>query len=103
MFNTKAKFYSGAEEAVPDFSTQQLLSTSDYATNNSFLTWMIGGLNFQVVHHLFPTVNHLHYPALQKILVQVVNQYPSLQYNHSPTFLSALRDHFVFLKQVVQS
>ena len=100
--NTKAKFYSGTEENPPDFATQQLLSTTNYATNNPVLTWMLGGLNFQVIHHLFPTVNHRHYPAIQKILTEVVQQYPSLQYNQFPTLLSAIKNHFVFLKQITR-
>ena len=47
-----------------DFFTHQLATTVDFATKNRWLTWYLGGLNFQIEHHLFPKINHLHYPAI---------------------------------------
>lgn len=98
--NTKTTFYSKDSDLRSDFSTHQLQSTVDFATQNRIFTWLVGGLNYQVVHHLFPAVAHKHYPAIQKILAKVIEDYPTLVYHHSPTFCSALKDHFRFLKKV---
>lgn len=46
----------------------QLATTVDFAPDSAFLTWYLGGLNFQVEHHLFPRISHVHYPALSKIV-----------------------------------
>lgn len=46
----------------------QLATTVDFAPESRFLTWYLGGLNFQVEHHLFPRISHVHYPAISKIV-----------------------------------
>ena len=44
------------DQAMPtDWATHQLRATVDFARSNRLLTWYLGGLNFQAVHHLFPT------------------------------------------------
>src|SRR5690606_27088069 len=51
-----------------EWMIHQLQSTANFSTKNPILTWLLGGLNFQVEHHLFPKVSHIHYPALNKIV-----------------------------------
>lgn len=58
-----------------DWATHQLKTTTNFSTNNKLLTWLVGGLNFQVEHHLFPKVSHIHYPAISKIIKEVCNEY----------------------------
>jgi linoleoyl-CoA desaturase len=98
--NTKTTFYPEKADSKLNFSIQQLQSTADFATKNRLFTWLVGGLNFQVIHHLFPAVCHQHYPAIQKILLEVMEDYPTLIYHQSSTFYAALKDHFRFLKMV---
>src|SRR5581483_10474042 len=50
------------------FFEHQIATTADFATENPLVTWYVGGLNFQVEHHLFPKVSHRHYPALARIV-----------------------------------
>ena len=100
--NTKTCFYPNKVEAPNNFAIRQLDTTVDYGINNPFLTWIVGGLNFQVIHHLFPTVNHRHFPAIQRLLVKCLEQHPEIAYHHFPSFRAAIKDHLLFLKQVAR-
>ena len=50
-----------------DFAIHQLLNTSDYAPKSKILSWFVGGLNYQVEHHLFPNICHVHYKKISRI------------------------------------
>src|SRR6185312_12967603 len=53
-------------QRMPEWTAHQLATTVDFAPRSAAVTWFVGGLNFQVVHHLFPKVSHVHYPALSR-------------------------------------
>jgi linoleoyl-CoA desaturase len=76
----------------------QLATTSDFARNNAFVTWYCGGLNFQVVHHLFPQVCSIHYPALSRILEKVTKEF-GITYHYYETFFEAVYSHYKVLKR----
>ena len=96
-----------AEFPLPDdkgnlenhWAIHQLKTTNNFATNNPVLTWLVGGLNFQVEHHLFPNICHVHYPKISGIVKQTAEEF-SLPYKQSPTFLSALWSHEKMLWQL---
>lgn len=81
------------------WAVHQLLNTANFAPNNKILSWYIGGLNFQIEHHLFPHICHVHYPKLSKIVAQVAAEH-NVPYNVQPTFRRALRQHALMLKQL---
>ena len=76
----------------------QMLTTADFATHNRLLSWYVGGLNFQVEHHLFPKICSVHYPALNPILVEVAAKH-GVPYYSNPTLWSAIRSHYETLKE----
>ena len=76
----------------------QVQETTDFAVNSKLAAWFLGGLNFQVVHHLFPKVSHVHYPALSKIVARVCKKY-NITYNQM-TFWGALKSHFKTLDRL---
>lgn len=80
-----------------EWAVHQLRTTVDFATNSRFLTWALGGLNFQAEHHLFPRVSHVHYPQLHQLLQQPLQQlgYPLRSY---PTLWAALAGHYRHLR-----
>ncbi len=84
-----------------DWASHQLKTTVDFAPRNKFLSWYMGGLNFQVVHHLFPKVCHLHYPALAK-LVEATARENGLVYLVQPKLKGALHAHYAWLKTMGQ-
>jgi linoleoyl-CoA desaturase len=82
-----------------DWAIHQLNTTADFAPDNKLLSWYIGGLNFQVEHHLFHKISHVHYPEIAKIVKQTAKEYgiPHLENN---TLLSAIKSHITYLKQL---
>ena len=75
-----------------EFYLHQLATTLNFAPKNKWLTWYLGGLNYQVEHHLFPTVPHVHYPAIAEI-VETVCQERGAPYYSVSTFREALGSH----------
>ena len=81
------------------WAIHQLKTTANFAEKSRFTAWFIGGLNFQIEHHLFPTVCHVHYKKISKIVRQTAEEY-NLPYKSHPTFLDALRSHFGHLNRL---
>lgn len=75
-----------------NWAIHQLLTTSDFAPKSKLLSWYVGGLNFQVEHHLFPNISHVHYKKLSSMVQQTARKY-KLPYYVEKTFGQALRSH----------
>ena len=84
-----------------DWATHQIRTTSNFSTKSKTLTWLLGGLNFQVEHHLFPKISHIHYPKLNEIVKKTCEDF-NVKYNEIPTFFEAVRSHFMHLKMIGQ-
>lgn len=80
-----------------DFMVHQLRTTANFATRSKVLSWWLGGLNFQVEHHLFPTISHVHYPAISTIVKQVCAEF-KMPYNEHRYFVGALWSHMKHLR-----
>jgi linoleoyl-CoA desaturase len=86
------------ENKMPDeFAAHQILTTANFATKSRVVSWLVGGLNFQIEHHLFPKVSHVHYPAISKIVKEACADF-KLHYIEYPTVLSAIKAHFKFVR-----
>ncbi len=91
------------EPSLPDnivddeWAIAQVKTTVDFAPENQFLNWYLGGLNYQVVHHLFPQTCHIHYPKIAPILAEVCEEY-GVQYNVYPTFTKAIAANYRWLR-----
>lgn len=79
-------------ELETNFIEHQLRTTMNFAPDNKFLTYVVGGLNFQVEHHLFPHISHVHYPKIAPIVEATVKKF-GLPYNSERTFSKALLSH----------
>jgi linoleoyl-CoA desaturase len=77
----------GAQQV--EWAEHQVDTTIDFARGNALLTWYLGGLNYQVEHHLFPRICHLHYPALARIVEETCREH-GVHYRSQPTFGAAL-------------
>src|SRR5678816_2343555 len=58
-----------------EWAIHQVKTTANFATNNRLVSWLVGGLNFQIEHHLFPKISHIHYPAISRIIKQVCEEH----------------------------
>lgn len=75
----------------------QMVTTSNYSLNNRFLSWLVGGLNYQVEHHLFPNICHVHYRKLYPIVQQTAKEF-GVPYLYKKSFGAALVSHYHMLK-----
>jgi len=58
------------EDYQADFVTAQFESTRNAVTTNPFSEWLWGGMQYQLEHHLFPSMPRSKYPALREILIK---------------------------------
>ena len=81
------------------WAVHQVETTVDFARNSRTLCWLLGGLNFQIVHHLFPKICHIHYPALSKIVEETCLEY-GVKYQVHPSFWAGVVSHYRWLKRM---
>ena len=81
-----------------EWAIYQVKATADFATSNKVISWFLGGLNFQVEHHLFPKISHVHYQGLNKILRQTCRQH-HVAYNEFATIQKAIASHYRMMKE----
>lgn len=85
-----------------EWAVHQIQTTADFATKSKIVSWFTGGLNFQVEHHLFPRISHIHYPKISQLVKETCEQF-DITYMEFPTLLSAVKSHVLHLKQVGQT
>ena len=81
------------------WAEHQLRTTANFAMSNKIISWFVGGLNYQVEHHLFPRVSHIHYPAISKIVKEKCAEF-KLPYNQYTTFSQAIASHFRVMRKL---
>lgn len=104
IFQT-AHVVPSSEYPVPDgngdldnnWAVHQLYTTCNYAPKSSIFSWLVGGLNYQVEHHLFPYISHIHYKQISKIVKIKAKEY-GLPYHVNRSFASAVWQHIRMLK-----
>ena len=77
----------------------QLKTTANFAPKNRFITWFVGGLNFQIEHHLFPKISHIHYRKIAEIVKKTTKEF-DLPYHEFSKFRIALASHLRILKML---
>ncbi len=80
-----------------EWAVHQIKTTANFATKNKVVSWLVGGLNFQIEHHLFPKISHIHYPAISRIIKQVCGEY-GITYIEYARVRYAVASHISFLK-----
>lgn len=82
-----------------NWAIHQLETTSNFAPKSRFFSWFIGGLNYQIEHHLFPNICHVHYKNLSAIVQQTAKEF-QLPYYCEKTFFTAIRSHKRMLQKL---
>lgn len=90
---------AGIERIQTDWAVHQVQTTVDFARGNPILCWFLGGLNFQIEHHLFHKICHIHYPALSKLVEEACHDY-GIQYSAHKSIFSAIGSHFRWLVEM---
>jgi len=102
-----AHLVEGTEQPLPtadgnienEWAIHQLKTTSNFSRNNPVLSWFVGGLNYQIEHHLFPNICHIHYPGISYIVERTALEY-GLPYNVKRSLLGAIASHGRMLKML---
>lgn len=83
------------------WAIHQVRTTANFCRKNPIITWFAGGLNFQIEHHLFPYICHIHYPHISDIVKETIEEFGLPYYNHQ-RLDKALASHFRVLKDFGQ-
>ncbi|MEQ1554744.1 MAG: acyl-CoA desaturase [Ferruginibacter sp.] len=86
-------------EIENEWAIHQLATTANFATKNKLICWLVGGLNFQVEHHLFPKISHIHYPAISKIIKSTCEEF-NVKYIEFKKMRHALLSHSLHLRKM---
>ncbi len=85
---------TGSGKIEQEWMVHQLSTTANFATGSRTVSWLLGGLNFQVEHHLFPRISHVHYPAINKLVKDTCKEFGVTYLEHrtmAGAFVSHLR------------
>ena len=63
------------------------------------MSWLVGGLNFQIEHHLFPRISHVHYPAISELVEQTCREF-GIRYTVHRSFWAGIVSHFRWLRRM---
>jgi linoleoyl-CoA desaturase len=89
----------GTSRMEHTWAVHQVETTVDFGRNSYVLCWLLGGLNFQIEHHLFPRICHIHYPALSKIVEQTCREF-GVRYGVHSSFWAGIKSHYRWLKRM---
>jgi len=93
---------SGSGRVATPWAVHQVETSVDFARRSRVASWLLGGLNFQIEHHLFARICHVNYPAIAPVVEQTCREF-GVRYKHNPTFVSALRSHYRWLRTMGRS
>ncbi len=97
-----------AEFPVPAASTgrignawaiHQAETTVDFARRSGVVTWLVGGLNFQIEHHLFPRISHVNYPVISTLVEQTCRDF-GIRYTEYRSLRAGMASHFRWLRRM---
>ncbi len=82
-----------------EWAVHQVSTTSNFGTTNKILFWMLGGLNFQIEHHLFPKVSHIHYPQISRLVKETCREF-NIAYHEYASMTEAFLSHLLYLRKM---
>lgn len=105
-----AHVVSGTKFPIPDekgnieneWAIHQMETTADFARNNNLITYYVGGLNYQIEHHLFPRICHIHYPKIAPIVEATAKEF-GIPYIYNETVGKAFRSHMKVISELGHS
>jgi linoleoyl-CoA desaturase len=75
-----------------EWAVHQVETTADFAPHNWLLNFYVGGLNFQIEHHLLPHICSMNYPRLAPIVRATCEEF-GVPYKCFPTWREAMASH----------
>lgn len=81
------------------WAIHQAETTVDFARRSRVVAWLLGGLNFQIEHHLFPRISHVHYPAISRLVEETCRDF-GVKYREYTSFRAGVASHFRWLRRM---
>ena len=81
------------------WAVHQVETTVDFARRSRVAAWLLGGLNFQIEHHLFPRISHVNYPALASVVEKTCREF-GVRYAEHRSFRAGLVSHYRWLRRM---
>ncbi|CAN5652350.1 acyl-CoA desaturase [soil metagenome] len=96
----------GTDHPMPDengniensWAIHQMNTTKNFSRKNKWISWYVGGLNFQIEHHLFTRICHVHYPKIAPIVKKTAEEF-GIPYMENENFFVAIKSHFAVLQK----
>ena len=82
-----------------DWYKHQVLTSANHSIGNPFSFLFSAGLNYQIEHHLFPSVNQFHYPMMQPIIKSVCNKH-GVKYKEYSGYMDAFMSYYNYVKKL---
>jgi linoleoyl-CoA desaturase len=82
-----------------EWAVHQISTTANFATKSKLVSWFLGGLNFQVEHHLFPGISHVHYPQINKLVKETCKEF-NIAYLEHRTMTKAFFSHLIHIRKL---
>lgn len=80
----------------------QITTTIDFEPDNAFANFLFGGFNLHVAHHVFPEISHEHYPAMTRMIRQVLADNNASDWYKSFSFTEGCASHIQHLKNIAE-
>ena len=90
---------AGGSRIATSWAVHQAATTVDFAKSDRVVSWLVGGLNFQIEHHLFPTLCHVNYPAIAGVVEETCREY-GIPYAANRSLGSAIASHYRWLRRM---
>ena len=81
------------------WAVHQVETSVDFSRGSRLMSWLLGGLNFQIEHHLFPRISHVHYPAISSLVEQTCREF-GIRYTEHRSFWAGIVSHFRWLRRM---
>lgn len=89
----------GADRMADSWAVHEVANTTNFAPDSKIFSWFVGGLNYQIEHHLFTNICHVHYPRIAPIVKSTAGEF-NLPYHEQPSFFRALIEHAKMLRKL---
>jgi linoleoyl-CoA desaturase len=89
----------GTEQIEHAWAIHQVETTVDFARRSRVVAWLLGGLNFQIEHHLLPRICHVNFPAMSKMVENTCRDY-GVRYAEHPSFRAGIASHYRWLREM---
>jgi linoleoyl-CoA desaturase len=89
----------GADSVENAWAVHQVQTTVNFCHGNRVVTWLLGGLNYQIEHHLFPDISHCSYPGLSGVVKATCDDF-GIAYKEHASFWDGIRSHIRWLRRM---